>query len=180
MNQKKSTSCSWCSLSWLLLCPPTQMHRTHSTFWQVDGEIGFHMFRHFTHMPLSFHIVITYWIISCDICKHMQAFAFESTPARTHFFYLVSTHCSGIWGFPKMGVPPNGWFIMENPIKMGWFGGTPILGNLHIFRYTWTVQRSMQVKRQRDAFVNRPHPQINFPTWALPFFKGSNAKTMVS
>ena len=24
----------------------------------------------------------------------------------------------GIWGFPKIGVPQNGWFIMENPIKM--------------------------------------------------------------
>ena len=23
-----------------------------------------------------------------------------------------------VWGFPKMGVPQNGWFIMENPIKM--------------------------------------------------------------
>ena len=23
-----------------------------------------------------------------------------------------------IWVFPKIGVPPNGWFIMENPIKM--------------------------------------------------------------
>ena len=22
------------------------------------------------------------------------------------------------WGFPEMGVPQNGWFIMENPIKM--------------------------------------------------------------
>ena len=24
----------------------------------------------------------------------------------------------GIWMFPKIGVPQNGWFIMENPIKM--------------------------------------------------------------
>ena len=24
----------------------------------------------------------------------------------------------GIWVFPKIGVPQNGWFIMENPIKM--------------------------------------------------------------
>ena len=23
-----------------------------------------------------------------------------------------------IWVFPKIGVPKNGWFIMENPIKM--------------------------------------------------------------
>ena len=23
------------------------------------------------------------------------------------------------WMFPKIGVPQNGWFIMENPIKMG-------------------------------------------------------------
>jgi hypothetical protein len=22
------------------------------------------------------------------------------------------------WGFPKMGEPQNGWFTMENPIKM--------------------------------------------------------------
>ena len=24
----------------------------------------------------------------------------------------------GIWVFPKIGVPQNGWFITENPIKM--------------------------------------------------------------
>ena len=24
-----------------------------------------------------------------------------------------------IWVFPKIGVPQNGWLIMENPIKMG-------------------------------------------------------------
>ena len=31
---------------------------------------------------------------------------------------------SHIWLFPKIVVPQNGWFISENPIKMGWFGGT--------------------------------------------------------
>ena len=37
--------------------------------------------------------------------------------------------------FPKIGVPKNGWFIMENPIKNGWFGG-----KTHYFRkhpYRW-------------------------------------------
>ena len=28
------------------------------------------------------------------------------------------TFSDDIWVFPKIGVPQNGWFIMENPIKM--------------------------------------------------------------
>ena len=27
-----------------------------------------------------------------------------------------------IWVFPKIMVPQNGWFIMENPIKMDYLG----------------------------------------------------------
>ncbi len=39
----------------------------------------------------------------------------------------MATHCDqgfgnpqalSIWVFPRIGVPQNGWFIMENPIKI--------------------------------------------------------------
>jgi len=33
--------------------------------------------------------------------------------------------------FPKIGVPQNGWFLMENPIKMDDLGD-PYFGNTHI------------------------------------------------
>jgi len=43
-----------------------------------------------------------------------------------------------IWGFPRMGDAQNGWFIVENPIKMNDldFFGTPLLGNLHWSSHT--------------------------------------------
>ena len=50
----------------------------------------------------------------------------------TCFRWFAEINPKNIWVFPKIGVPQNGWFIMENPIKMGWFGGTTIFGNIHI------------------------------------------------
>ena len=42
--------------------------------------------------------------------------------------------------FPKIGVPQNIWFIMENPIKMddlGHLGVPTIFGNIHVF-FSWS------------------------------------------
>ena len=48
-------------------------------------------------------------------------------------------------GFPKMGIPQMELFIMKHPIKVGWFGGTPILGTpLWSFCYWQPTQKNAE------------------------------------
>ena len=54
-----------------------------------------------------------------------------------------------IWVFPKIVVSQNGWFIMEHPIKMGLFGGTPIFGNIHIYIYPLGLVYTRELMSQK-------------------------------
>ena len=52
---------------------------------------------------------------------------------------LIINYWPSIWVFPKIGVPQNGWFIMEHPIKMDDLG-VPIFSETSIFSQICSLQ----------------------------------------
>ena len=67
----------------------------------------------------------------------LERVVFSKTTNVSEKEHGTSSKLSQIGGFPK--IPKNGWFIMENPIEVGDFGVTPILGNPQIPSETATV-----------------------------------------
>ena len=68
-----------------------------------------------------------------------------------------------IWGFPKMGIPPIGWFIMGNFMKLMIYRGTPISGNSHVSTWTLGFPSSKLRIVHRNVCWRRP----SFPTASL-------------
>ncbi len=56
------------------------------------------------------------WDFRQRACKQIHRKVLPHSLVGGHGSLDLSRH--GIWVFPKIGVPQNGWFIMENPIKM--------------------------------------------------------------
>ncbi len=65
------------------------------------------------------------------------------------------------YNMETIGIPQNGWFITGNPIKMGWFGGTPIFGNIHIITYIY-----IYILRQWEFRGAQKH-QYFLPLWII-------------
>ena len=77
-----------------------------------------------SHHPRTMQNLRSWWLRKLDACLVSQGFRHRWSKVTMKHHRVVF-----LWVFPKLGVPQNGWFRMENPIKMGDLGGTTIFGN---------------------------------------------------
>ena len=73
---------------------------------------------------------------------------------------------STIWGLPKLGVPQMDDLCWKIPSTNGWFGGTPILGNLHIMVQLKTLNKHVSTFWVVSCLFNKQRQA----KWHDPFF----------
>ena len=73
--------------------------------------------------------------------------------------------------FPKIGVgPQDGWFIMENPMKMDdWGGNTPIFGNATFLLREMGLVSGQQPSHLKIDLKNHQKEMIQKLVFQMPF-----------
>jgi len=81
----------------------------------------------------------------------------RSSFLKNQIWTFESPTKANIWAFPKIGVPENGWFIMENPIKKDDLG-VPLFSETSIFIHGWSFNRNYGL-RNSDLSTKKKSPK---------------------
>ena len=84
------------------------------------------------------------WLVSSKLKQRFIYILHNPKHSVCIFIYIY------ICVFPKIMVPQNGWFIswFQTLWTNGWFGGTTIFGNTHIYIYLWYKYHYMHIHIQ--------------------------------